>query len=87
MTEFDNTQAIHEGWSIFECDGSDNGHWQLMKLDCTNQFMTDIDAWRHVVECADLGSVYHKQALSFLTAHNPTEYFCIMDTVRKRAIA
>ncbi|WP_439357911.1 hypothetical protein [Bradyrhizobium sp. DASA03007] len=84
---FDNGQAIDEGWSIFECFGSENGPWQIQKMDDAGKFNTDIDVWRLVVTYADAGSVYHQRALQFIKDNNPMEYDCIVDTIRRRAIA
>lgn len=84
---FDNGKAVDEGWSIFECFGSENGRWQLQKLDDAGKFNTDIDAWRLVLDYADAGSEYHQQALQFLKDNNPMEYDCIIDTIRRKAIA
>jgi hypothetical protein len=89
MTEpvFDNNQSADEGWCISECFGSANGPWQLQKCDEQDVFKTDIEAWRFVVDCAEAGSEYHKQALQFLKDHNRTEHDCIVDTIKRRAIA
>jgi hypothetical protein len=84
---FDNGQAVDEGWSIFECFGSENGSWQLQKCDNAETFHTDIDAWRLVINYADAGSQYHQRALQFLKDNNPMEYDCMIDTIKRRAIA
>jgi hypothetical protein len=78
---FDNTQAEQEGWSIFECHGSDNGLWQLQKCDDARVFASDQEAWAHVVDSADAGSAYHKLAILFLETFNPEEAACIKDAV------
>jgi hypothetical protein len=70
---FDETQALTEGWSIFECWGSDNGPFQLQRVDEDEVFTRDDEAWAFVVGKAREGSAYHKAALDFLRANNPIE--------------
>ena len=82
---FDNTQAEQEGWSIFDCAGSDNGRWQLQKCDDKHVFMSDLNAWDFVRQMADAGSAYHVEALRFLQEHNRCEWDLIMS--RHGAIA
>lgn len=84
---FDNGRAIDEGWSIFECFGSENGPWQLQKCDDRDMLRTDLEAWRLVMDYADAGSEYHQKALQFLKDHNPIEHDCIVDTIKRMAIA
>ncbi|MGX9944937.1 hypothetical protein ACTG4Q_20965 [Bradyrhizobium denitrificans] len=84
---FDNNRAIDEGWSIFECFASENGPWQLQKCDDSNLLKDDLQAWRLVVDYADAGSEYHQKALQFLKDHNPIEYDCIIDMIRRKAVA
>lgn len=81
MVYFDNKLAKTEGWSIFECFGSDHGKWQLQKYDEAEVFASDPEAWAHVVDRADAGSIYHKQAIQFLAQHNPEEKERIMHAV------
>ncbi|WP_316207478.1 hypothetical protein [Bradyrhizobium sp. SZCCHNR3118] len=85
--QFNNDVAFDQGWGIFECHGSENGPWQLMKLDQSGRFKNDLEAWRWVVDYANRGSDYHKSALQFLAEHNPIEHCCIIDTVNKKAVA
>lgn len=63
---FDSAQAISEGWMIIQ---SANRHqpWQLQRVDHARAFNSDVEAWCFVFDRADQGSVYHQQALSFLT--------------------
>jgi hypothetical protein len=75
---FDNSQAVKEGWSIFDCAGSDNGRWQLQKCDDKNEFLTDLQAWDFVREKAAAGSLYHALTLLFLKQHNQCEWDMIM---------
>lgn len=84
---FDNAIAFDQGWGIFECHGSENGPWQLQKLDESSRFRNDLEAWRLVVDYSKAGSEYHKKALAFLAANNPIEHDCIIDTVNRRALA
>lgn len=71
--EFDNHQSADEGWVVSDCDGSENGPWQIQKLDHLAMFPSDGDAWRHVITKADEGSAYHQAALDFIREHNPIE--------------
>jgi hypothetical protein len=71
--EFDNSQAINEGWSIFTCYGSENGRYQLQCCDDDDVFVADAQAWKFVVEQAQVGSEYHKAALQYLRDYNPME--------------
>lgn len=78
MNNIDNTQAFTEGWAIFDCDGSENGQWQLCKVDEDNIFESDILAWAFVRAKAENGSAYHQSALEYLKANNMQEYLLIM---------
>lgn len=73
VPEFDNVQAFREGWSIFECGGSDSGPFQLQRVDDLEVFPSDDEAWTYVINKAREGSAYHKGALDYLREHNPTE--------------
>jgi hypothetical protein len=77
VTEFDNRQAFSEGWGIFDCDGSENGPWQLQRLDEETPFPSDDEAWQYVVERAAASSPYHQCALAYLREHNRLEFYCI----------
>lgn len=78
MLNFDNTQAFQEGWAIFNSFGSDNGDWQLQKVDDAEIFGADEDAWDFVCDRAEAGSKYHQAAMEFLKQNNPKEYFTII---------
>jgi hypothetical protein len=84
---FDNTQATEEGWSIFDCAGSDNGRWQLQKCDDAETFRTDMEAWVFVRDMPEASSPYHTMAMLFLETHNPVEWRLINDWGRQRAMA
>lgn len=71
--DFDNTQAADEGWGVFECDGSDNGPWQIQRDDEAELFEDDDAVWLHVLQRAKAGSDYHQAALGFVKEHNPIE--------------
>lgn len=73
MKPFDNTQALNEGWDLFEVDG----RIQLQRIDCPadNQdvldytepkFDSDADAIIAVALLANAGSPYHRQALELI---------------------
>jgi hypothetical protein len=62
MKEFDNSQAFSEGWLIADCYGSDNGRWQLQKLDETDIFPDDQSAWRHVERTDSSGTITYRDS-------------------------
>lgn len=79
MADFDNTQAMREGWCISDCgsyhDTLGNPRpYQLQRLDELEVFDGDQEAWAFVKQKANEGSEYHKSALNFLCAHAPHEY-------------
>jgi hypothetical protein len=74
MREFDNTQAESEGWSIFVCFGSENGQFQIQRIDEMEVFSSDDEAWELVVSKARSGSEYHRSALQYLRESNPIEW-------------
>ena len=82
---FDDAQAVAEGWSIVETDGSENGPYQLQKIDEYDKFYSDDEAWIHVFMRAYLGSAYHQQALAFLDDNNTAEYRALVDYCRVHA--
>lgn len=84
---FDNNIAFDQGWGIFDCEGSENGPWQLQKLDESELLRNDLEAWRLVVNYANAGSEYHQKALQFLAEHNPLEHTTIIDTINRKAVA
>lgn len=71
---FPNIQAFTEGWGIFDCDGSENGPWQIQRIDEDEKFPSDDEAWLHVAEKAKAGSAYHRGAIEFIRHHNSAEY-------------
>jgi hypothetical protein len=77
FVHFDNTQAHEEGWGIFDCDGSDNGRWQLQRVDEDEKFPSDDEAWAHVVAKAHAGSEYHHSALHWIEKNAPIEWRAI----------
>ena len=81
-TVSDSLAAIAEGWDVCDCDGSENGRFQLCKRDDMDAFADDTDAWVHVATRAREGSALHAQALVFVMRHNPIEYTAIGNTVR-----
>lgn len=78
----DSRAAITEGWDVFDCDGSDNGRFQICKRDDMTTFDIDDDVWVHVAKRATDGSALHVRALAFIMQHNPIEYNAISNTVR-----
>jgi hypothetical protein len=72
QVNFDNVQAITEGWLITTRD--DEGPYQLQKDDAQNTFPNDVQAWAFVFTQAESGSDYHKSAVEFLKENNNTYY-------------
>lgn len=74
-------KAAKEGWSIFDCDGSDNGPWQIQGFDCPSDWigiagfeppcLTDNDAWLIVMKGEE---EHHRIAREFIKQANPVEY-------------
>lgn len=65
--------ARKEGWSIWDCNGSENAPWQICKFDCpdeadSGELAEDCDAWRLV--CEGTGE-HHQLAREFLTLFVP----------------
>ena len=67
--DFDNAQAVREGWALFNANG-------VLKIQCIDEpdlsapageegptFPTDEYAVRHVTSAAAAGSAYHRMAL------------------------
>ncbi len=79
---FDNARAFKEGWGIFTCTGSENGPYQLQRLDEAGVFESDPQAWAYVARRAAEGSAYHQSAIEFLIAHNLQEALAIRRYMR-----
>lgn len=70
-SDFDNKQALSEGWDLFDCDG----RIQLQRIDCPSdhehlgldydapKFASDADALIFVALQANVGSTYHRDAI------------------------
>lgn len=72
---FDPSQALREGWDLFDVEG----RFQLQRIDrpadheevpeidyATPKFASDADAIIHVALQAAAGSAYHKEALHLI---------------------
>jgi hypothetical protein len=91
-TKEDSEAAQTEQWDIWDCTGSDNGQWQLCRIDfpekdgasVPNLWNEDVEVWLHVVQAAsgDANSP-HYRALQFLEFHNPDEINAIERHVKK----
>jgi hypothetical protein len=77
-----NIHAQSEGWQIFDCYGSDNGRWQLCRIDSPSEWSrergvsvtplrTDSQAWRIVMRGESMAA---RMAQEFMSEHNPTEW-------------
>lgn len=71
-TEQEN-QMFSEGWGVFEVD-ADKGNLQIQKLDESNVFEGDPQAWAFVIEQAKQGSALHRQTLAYFSENFPSEY-------------
>lgn len=79
--------AAREGWSMFDADGSDNGRWQLCRIDDAEewslsqgypvpQLSCDGDAW--IIVRRGVGE-HHRSALELLAIVNTAEVKAIAD--------
>ena len=79
-------KAVREGWDIWDSEGSENGVWQVQRIDDPEAFddaagfkppklASDGEAFRIVANGA---LPHHAAALAFLKAHNPMEYQAVM---------
>lgn len=74
---WNNEQAGKEGWCISDSSGSENGPWQLQRVDEYEKFPSDDEAWLYVHGKAAKGSKYHQSALDYLKTANLKEYVAI----------
>ena len=81
---YDQDIACNEGWFIAECEGSENGPFQLQRVDEYMLFASDDEAWLYVYTQAMQGSSYHQQALDFLDENNEQEYKELVKYCRER---
>jgi len=75
--QFDNTQALSEGWGIFSLNRDDEP-FQLQRDDEEDVFEDDDEAWAFVFQKADEGSTYHIEAMDFLKQYAPKEHEAIV---------
>jgi hypothetical protein len=70
--DFNEAQALTEGWGVFDCGYRDDGSRkvELQRIDTpacgTPRFPGDDTAWQHVVQRARAGSILHQQALQMV---------------------
>jgi hypothetical protein len=85
-------KAVREGWDIWDSEGSDNGHWQVQRIDDPSAFVeatgfappklvSDDDAFRIV---ANSNQPHHIAAREFLKTHNPKEYHSVMGFAERK---
>lgn len=85
----DSDAAWKEGWDIFDCDGSENGRWQICRIDDPEDWQechklsfrpptlsNDDDAWAIVINGEE---DHHQRALFFIQAHNKIEWKCLVE--------
>jgi hypothetical protein len=70
MTNFDQEQALAEGWGVFEAGLRENGsaRIEIQRFDDAKVFANDHKAWTHVVGLARQGSQLHRVALELVDA-------------------
>ena len=73
FSEEEKEQNRKEGWDIFLCYGSDDGDFQIQKIDGTHTFRTDLGALFFVKTMATMKSIRHRRALDFIRIANPKE--------------
>lgn len=74
-------ESIAEGWIISECTGSDNGRWQIQKIDDPEEvgapeLDSDEAAWRIVLEGK---KPHHAHAREFISEVNPKEWSSMLN--------
>lgn len=74
-TEEDTQQAEKEGWSIFYCDGSKDGLYQIQRIDEMNMYSDDRAVWAKLVLSDE---PLHKKAIHYIRKVNPKEYSKIL---------
>jgi len=83
-SESNNNSAWKEGWTIWECYGSDNGFLQIGKYDneddCEVHLQNEEDAWDIVWNG---NKPYHIKALEIIKEYNPIEYSYILKHINK----
>jgi hypothetical protein len=79
----DSDIAESEHWNVFDSAGSENGPWQIQKVDEVHYWDDDTDVWLHVVRRAYAGSETHLRALRYVAAHNPPEFEAITKHIRE----
>jgi hypothetical protein len=68
-----NYVAELEGWGIFYCQGSEDGDYQLQKIDDSGVFENDLQAISFVKNLAQQGSAIHILAMGIIAVLNPSE--------------
>lgn len=69
-TKHDSASAQEEGWDIFLCHGSQDGEWQIQRLDEERILDSDERAWELV---GSQKTEVQKKALAFIRENNPKE--------------
>lgn len=81
-----NAAAHLEGWAVFTCSGSDNGPYQIQRLDAPDEgeaeLATDEAAWLLVIRGIE---PHHIAPMNFIKEHNPQEWEAISKFVTKIA--
>ncbi|UOL47958.1 hypothetical protein vBPaerPsCh_127 [Pseudomonas phage vB_Paer_PsCh] len=85
-TELEKASAA-EGWSVFDTEGSDNGPYQIQRIDDPEAYEeatgelpprleSDVAAWLLVFNGKGL---HHAAAKEFIAHHNPKEWAAIVE--------
>lgn len=81
--------ALREGWVLSDTSGSENGPYQIQRVDCPEDWESgfpipllesDNDAWTIVLIGRE---PHHKAALEFIEESNPIEYEAIRSFAAK----
>lgn len=84
--------AVREGWDIWDSEGSENGRWQVQRIDDPEAFYeatgftpprltSDAEAFCIVANGTE---PHHSVARGFLRYHNPKEYQAVMNFVDRK---
>jgi hypothetical protein len=63
--------AVAEGWTVFECDGSQYGRWQVQRDDETDAIESAEHAWKMILE---QDTPLHRATIDLILQINPGEF-------------
>ena len=82
-TAKDSSDALSQGWDVFDCEGSMNGRWQICMLDEDedSKFDTDPEVWMWM---KDHPTPLTEKAIQFVRENNNLEYNSIIKYITKK---